>query len=89
MILGSNYIFNELATELVVVEKGEKWTSVTPITRIIDLTKFSVNIGSKQILTFNRKPIGQDDCFIPVGETNNSIVYSNNVTSTTIASQTI
>lgn len=89
MILGSNYIFNELATGLVVVEKGEKWTSVTPITRIIDLTKFSVNIGSKQILTFNRKPIGQDDCFIPVGETNNSIVYSNNVTSTTIASQTI
>ena len=89
MILGSDYIFNELATGLVVVEKGEKWTSVTPITRIIDLTKFSVNIGSKQILTFNRKPIGQDDCFIPVGETNNSIVYSNNVTSTTIASQTI
>ena len=89
MILGSDYIFNELATGLVVVEKGEKWTSVTPITRIIDLTKFSVNIGSKQILTFNRKPTGQDDCFIPVGETNNSIVYSNNVTSTTIASQTI
>lgn len=89
MILGSDYIFNELATELVVVEKGEKWASVTPITRIIDLTKFSVNIGSKQILTFNRKPTGQDDCFIPVGEENNSIVYSNNVTSTTIASQTI
>lgn len=89
MILGSDYIFNELATGLVVVEKGEKWTSVTPITRIIDLTKFSVNIGSKQILTFNRKPIGQDDCFIPVGDANNSIVYSNNVTSTTIASQTI
>ena len=89
MILGSDYIFNELATGLVVVEKGEKWTSVTPITRIIDLKKFSVNIGSKQILTFNRKPTGQDDCFIPVGETNNSIVYSNNVTSTTIASQTI
>ena len=58
MILGSDYIFNELATGLVVVEKGEKWTSVTPITRIIDLTKFSVNIGSKQILTFNRKPTG-------------------------------
>lgn len=89
MILGSDYIFNELATGLVVVEKGEKWASVTPITRIIDLTKFSVNIGSKQILTFNRKPTGQDDCFIPVGEANNSIVYSNNVTSTTIASQTI
>lgn len=89
MILGSDYIFNELATGLVVVEKGEKWASVTPITRIIDLTKFSVNIGSKRILTFNRKPIGQDDCFIPVGEANNSIVYSNNVTSTTIASQTI
>ena len=89
MILGSDYIFNELATGLVVVEKGEKWASVTPITRIIDLKKFSVNIGSKQILTFNRKPTGQDDCFIPVGEANNSIVYSNNVTSTTIASQTI
>lgn len=89
MILGSDHIFNELATELVVVEKDEKWASVTPITRIIDLTKFSVNIGSKQILTFNRKPTGQDDCFIPVGEANNSIVYSNNVTSTTIASQTI
>ena len=89
MILGSDYIFNELATGLVVVEKGEKWTSVTPITRIIDLKKFSVNIGSKQILTFNRKPTGQDDCFIPVGDINNSIVYSNNVTSTTIASQTI
>lgn len=89
MILGSDYIFNELATGLVVVEKGEKWTSVTPITRIIDLKKFSVNIGSKQILTFNRKPTGQDDCFIPVGDANNSIVYSNNVTSTTIASQTI
>lgn len=89
MILGSDYIFNELATGLVVVEKGEKWASVTPITRIIDLTKFSVNIGSKQILMFNRKPTGQDDCFIPVGEANNSIVYSNNVTSTTIASQTI
>lgn len=58
MILGSDYIFNELATGLVVVEKGEKWTSVTPITRIIDLKKFSVNIGSKQILTFNRKPTG-------------------------------
>ena len=58
MILGSDYIFNELATGLVVVEKDEKWTSVTPITRIIDLTKFSVNIGSKQILTFNRKPTG-------------------------------
>lgn len=89
MILGSDYIFNEFTTGLVVVEKGEKWASVTPITRIIDLTKFSVNIGSKQILTFNRKPTGQDDCFIPVGEANNSIVYSNNVTSTTIASQTI
>lgn len=89
MILGSDYIFNELATELVVVEKGEKWASVTPITRIIDLTKFSVDIGSKQILTFNRKPTGQDDCFIPVDEANNSIVYSNNVTSTPIASQTI
>lgn len=89
MILGSDYIFNELATGLVVVEKGEKWASVTPITRIIDLEKFSVNIGSKQILTFNRKPTGQDDCFIPVDEANNSIVYSNNVTSTPIASQTI
>lgn len=89
MILGSDYIFNELTTGLVVVEKGEKWASVTPITRIIDLRKFSVNIGSKQILTFNRKPTGQDDCFIPVGGENNSIVYSNNVTSTTIASQTI
>ena len=89
MILGSDYIFNELVTRLVVVEKGEKWASVTPITRIINLKKFSVNIGSKQILTFNRKPTGQDDCFIPVGEANNSIVYSNNVTSTTIASQTI
>lgn len=89
MILGSDYIFNEFATRLVVVEKGEKWASVTPITRIIDLKKFSVNIGSKQILTFNRKPTGQDDCFIPVGEANNSIVYSNNVTSTIIASQTI
>lgn len=89
MILGSDYIFNELATGLVVVEKGEKWASVTPITRIIDLEKFSVNIGSKQILTFNRNPTGQDDCFIPVGEANNSIVYSNNVTSTPIASQTI
>ena len=89
MILGSDYIFNELATRLVVVEKGEKWASVTPITRIIDLRKYTVDIGSKQILTFNRKPIGQDDCFIPVGEANNSIVYSNNVTSTTIASQTI
>ncbi len=89
MILGSDYIFNELATRLVVVEKGEKWASVTPITRIIDLRKYTVDIGSKQILTFNRKPTGQDDCFIPVGETNNSIVYSNNVTSTTIASQTI
>lgn len=89
IILGSDYIFNEFATRLVVVEKGEKWTSVTPITRIINLKKFSVNIGSKQILTFNRKPTGQDDCFIPVSEANNSIVYSNNVTSTTIASQTI
>ena len=89
MILGSDYIFNELATRLVVVEKGEKWASVTPITRIIDLRKYTVDIGSKQILTFNRKPTGQDDCFIPVGEANNSIVYSNNVTSTTIASQTI
>ena len=89
MILGSDYIFNELATRLVVVEKGEKWSSVTPITRIIDLRKYTVDIGSKQILTFNRKPTGQDDCFIPVGEANNSIVYSNNVTSTTIASQTI
>ena len=89
MILGSDYIFNELVTRLAGVEKGEKWASVTPITRIIDLKKFSVNIGSKQILTFNRKPTGQDDCFIPVGEANNSIVYSNNVTSTTIASQTI
>ena len=89
MILGSDYIFNELATGLVVVEKGEKWASVTPITRIIDLMKYTVDIGSKQILTFNRKPTGQDDCFIPVGEANNSIVYSNNVTSTAIASQTI
>lgn len=89
MILGSDYIFNELATGLVVVEKGEKWASVTPITRIIDLTKYSVDIGSKQILTFNRKPTGQDDCFIPVDDTNNSIVYSNNVTSTPIASQTM
>lgn len=89
MILGSDYIFNELAIGLVVVEKGEKWASVTPITRIIDLEQFSVNIGSKQILTFNRKPTGQDDCFIPVDEANNSIVYSNNVTSTPIASQTI
>ena len=89
MILGSNYIFNELATGLVVVEKGEKWASVTPITRIIDLREYTVDIGSKQILTFNRKPTGQDDCFIPVGEANNSIVYSNNVTSTAISSQTI
>lgn len=82
MILGSDYIFNELSTGLVVIEKGEKWASVTPITRIIDLRKYIVDIGSKQILTFNRKPTGQDDCFIPVGEANNSIVYSNNVTST-------
>lgn len=89
MILGSDYIFNELTTGLVVVEKGEKWASVTPITRIIDLRKYTVDIGSKQILTFNRKPTGQDDCFIPVGEANNSIVYSNNVTSTAISSQTI
>lgn len=89
MILGSDYIFNELVTSLVVVEKGEKWASVTPITRIIDLRKYIVDIGSKQILTFNRKPTGQDDCFIPVGDANNSIVYSNNVTSTPIASQTI
>ena len=89
MILGSDYIFNEFATRLVVIEKGEKWASVTPITRIIDLRKYTVDIGSKQILTFNRKPTGQDDCFIPVGEANNSIVYSNNITSTTIASQTI
>lgn len=86
MILGSDYIFNEFATNLVVVEKGKKWASVTPITRIIDLRKYIVDIGSKQILTFNRKPTGQDDCFIPVGESNNSIVYSNNVTSTPIAS---
>ena len=89
MILGSDYIFNESVTRLVVVEKGEKWASVTPITRIIDLREYFVNIGSKQILTFNRKPTGQDDCFIPVGDANNSIVYSNNVTSTPIASQTI
>lgn len=89
MILGSDYIFNELSTGLVVVEKGEKWSSVTPITRIIDLRKYTVDIGSKQILTFNIKPTGQDDCFIPVGEANNSIVYSNNVTSTSIPSQTI
>ena len=86
MILGSDYIFNEFTTKLVVVEKGEKWVSVTPITRIIDLRKYTVDIGSKQILTFNRKPTGQDDCFIPVGEANNSIVYSNNVTSTAISS---
>lgn len=89
MILGSDYIFNELSTGLVVVEKGEKWSSVTPITRIIDLRKYTVDIGSKQILTFNRKPTGQDDCFIQVGEANNSIVYSNNVTSTAVSSQTI
>ena len=89
MILGSDYIFNEFLTKLVVVEKGEKWASVTPITRIIDLRKYTVDIASKQILTFNRKPTGQDDCFIPVGEANNSIVYSNNVTSTAISSQTI
>ena len=89
MILGSDYIFNEFVTGLVVVEKGEKWASVTPITRIIELREYSVNIGSKQILTFNRKPTGQDDCFIPVGDANNSIVYSNNVTSTSIALQTI
>ncbi len=89
MILGSDYIFDEFATGLVVVEKGEKWASVTPITRTIKLRKYTVDIGSKQILTFNRKPTGQDDCFIPVGEANNSIVYSNNVTSTPIASQTI
>ena len=89
MILGSDYIFNELAIGLVVVEKGEKWASVTPITRIIDLRKYIVDIGSKQILKFNRKPTGQDDCFIPVEEANNSIVYSNNVTSTAIPSQTI
>ena len=89
MILGSDYIFNELATGLVVVEKGEKWASVTPITRIIDLTKYSVNIGSKQILTFNRKPTGQDNCFIPVGDTKDSIVYSNTVTPTQIMQQTI
>ena len=88
MILGSDYIFNEFATGLVVVEKGEKWASVTPITRIIDLRKYTVDIGSKKILTFNRKPTGQDDCFIPVGEANNSIVYSNNVTSTEIKLQT-
>ena len=89
MILGSDYMFNEFATKLVVVEKGKKWASVTPITRIIDLRKYTVDIGSKQILTFNRKPTGQDDCFIPIGEANNSIVYSNNVTSTAISSQTI
>jgi hypothetical protein len=58
MILGSDYIFNEFTTKLVVVEKGEKWASVTPITRIIDLREYAVDIGSKQILTFNRKPTG-------------------------------
>lgn len=87
MILGSDYIFNESSTTLVVVEKGKKWDSVTPITRIIELRKYIVDIGSKQILTFNRKPTGQDDCFIPVGEANNSIVYSNNITSTPLSSQ--
>lgn len=89
MILGSDCIFNELATGLAVVEKGEKWASVTPITRIIDLTKHTVDIGSKQILTFNRKPTGQDNCFIPVGDTKDSIVYSNTVTHTQITQQTI
>ena len=63
--------------------------TLEPNQTLIDLRKYTVDIGSKQILTFNRKPTGQDDCFIPVGEANNSIVYSNNVTSTTIASQTI
>ena len=89
MILGSDQIFGQLITELAVVEDGVKWVSSAPISRTVGTLKYTVNIGSEQILTFKQNPSGQDDCFEPVDFANSHTVYSCTVKTSQVPMQTI
>ena len=71
----------------VFVEDGVKWALSTPITKVVGLKKYTVEIGSKQILSIKSKPTGQDDCFEPI--TKDCIIYKNSVTESIMPSQTI
>ena len=71
----------------VFVEDGVKWALSTPITKVVGLEKYTVEIGSKQILSIKSKPTGQDDCFEPI--TKDCIIYKNSVTESVMPSQTI
>lgn len=71
----------------VFVEDGVKWALSTPITKVVGLKKYTVEIGSKQILSIKSKPTGQDDCFEPI--TKDCIIYKNSVTESVMPSQTI
>lgn len=71
----------------VFVEDGVKWALSTPITKVVGLKKYTVEIGSKQILSIKSKPTGQDDCFEPI--TKDCIIYKNSVTKSDMPSQTI
>ena len=76
MILGSDQIFGQPSIDQAVVEEGVKWVSSAPISRTVGTLKYTVNIGSEQILTFKQNPSGQDDCFKPAGLANSHTVYS-------------
>lgn len=89
MILGSDQIFGQLGIKQAVVEDGTKWVSSAPISRTIGTFKYTVDIGSEQILTFKQNPEGQDDCFEPVGFANNYTVYSCTVKTSPVPMQTI
>lgn len=89
MILGSDQIFGQLSIKQAVVEDGVKWVSSTPISRTVGTFKYTVDIGSEQILTFKKNPAGQDDCFEPVGLANSHTVYSCTVKTSQVPMQTI
>lgn len=54
MILGSDQIFGQLGIKQAVVEDGVKWVSSAPISRTVGTFKYTVDIGSEQILTFKK-----------------------------------
>ena len=89
MILGSYQIFEQLGIKQAVVEDGVKWVSSAPISRTVGTFKYTVDIGSEQILTFKQNPEGQDDCFEPVGLTKDYTVYSCTVKTSPVPMQTI
>lgn len=87
-ILGSEVTHGTGSIQMhVFVEDGVKWALSTPITKVVGLEKYTVEIGSKQILSIKSKPTGQDDCFEPI--TKDCIIYKNSVTKSVMPSQTI